>query len=80
MRRTRGRVGRLGRPTLAQKSMDTLRVAANDSYAMLSPYDLAINEASPIYKEIYSPLLEFNEHEKRRKDSRYLFSSKLRFR
>lgn len=49
-------------PASAQKSKDTLRMAANEAYAILSPYDLGLNEVSPIYEEIYSRLLVYNEH------------------
>jgi len=49
-------------PALAQKSKDTLRIAANDQYSILSPYDLPLDEASPFYNEIYSPLIVLNEH------------------
>ena len=44
-------------PSYAQKAKDTLRIAANDQYSILSPYDLPLDEASPFYNEIYSPLI-----------------------
>ncbi len=46
----------------AQKAKDTLRIAANDQYSILSPYDLPLDEASPFYNEIYSPLIVLNEN------------------
>ena len=49
-------------PVLAQKAKDTLRIAANDQYSILSPYDLPLDEASPFFNEIYSPLMVLNEH------------------
>jgi peptide/nickel transport system substrate-binding protein len=48
-------------PALAQKSKDTLRMSANDVYAVLSPYDMALEEAGQIYNQIYSPLLSLEE-------------------
>ena len=48
-------------PAAAQKSKDTLRMAANEAYTILSQYDLGLNEVSPIYNEIYSRLLVYNE-------------------
>ncbi|MCD6075340.1 MAG: transporter substrate-binding protein, partial [Rhodospirillales bacterium] len=49
-------------PASAQKAKDTLRIAANDQYSVLSPYDLPLDEASPFYNEIYSPLIVLNEN------------------
>ena len=49
-------------PSFAQKAKDTLCIAANDQYSILHPYDLPLDEASPFYNEIYSPLMVLNEH------------------
>jgi len=49
-------------PVSAQKAKDTLRVAANDQFSVLSPYDLPLDEAGPFSDEIYSPMMVFNEH------------------
>jgi peptide/nickel transport system substrate-binding protein len=49
-------------PASAQKAKDTLRIAANDQYSILSPYELPLDEASPFYNEIYSPLIVLNEN------------------
>ncbi len=54
----------LAHPTSAQKAKDTLRIAANEAYTVLSPYDLGLNEVSPIYEDIYSRLLVFNENKR----------------
>ncbi len=48
-------------PVAAQKSKDTLRMSANDVYAVLSPYDMALEEAGQIYDQIYSPLMALDE-------------------
>jgi peptide/nickel transport system substrate-binding protein len=48
-------------PSFAQKSKDTLRIAANDQYSVLSPHDLPLDEAAPFYNQIYSPLMVVDE-------------------
>lgn len=48
-------------PASAQKSKDTLRMSANDVYSVLSPYDMALEEAGQIYDQIYSPLMSLEE-------------------
>ncbi len=49
-------------PAWAQKSKDTLRIAINDSFNVLSPYDRPFDEASPFYQLMYQTLVRFNEH------------------
>jgi peptide/nickel transport system substrate-binding protein len=48
-------------PALAQKAKDTLRMSANDVYAVLSPVDMALEEAGQIYEQIYMPLMSVEE-------------------
>ena len=48
-------------PAHAQKSKDTMRIAANDQYSVLSPHDLPLDEAAPFYNQIYSPLMVVDE-------------------
>ena len=55
----------LAQPAFAQKSKDTLRIAANDQFGVLSPYDLPLDEAAPIYNQIYTPLWAYNQHTKK---------------
>jgi peptide/nickel transport system substrate-binding protein len=43
------------------EAKDTLRMSANDVYAVLSPYDMALEEAGQIYDQIYTPLLSLDE-------------------
>ncbi len=52
----------LGNPASAQKAKDTLRMSAIDTYAVLSPYDLPLDEASPIYNQIYTSVITMNEN------------------
>ncbi|NQV55122.1 MAG: hypothetical protein HQ503_04625 [Rhodospirillales bacterium] len=52
----------LANPASAQKSNDTLRMASNDPYAILSPYDLPLDEASLVYNQVYSPFLSYDEY------------------
>jgi peptide/nickel transport system substrate-binding protein len=51
----------LAAPALAQKSKDTMRIAANDQYSVLSPYDLPLDEAAPFYNQIYLHAMIFDE-------------------
>jgi peptide/nickel transport system substrate-binding protein len=50
-------------PAIAQKSKDTLRIASTDHFAVLSPYDLPLDEASPIYDQVYRTFISFDEHQ-----------------
>ena len=46
----------------AQKSKNTLCMASNDHYAILSPYNLPLDEASLVYQQVYSPFLSYDEY------------------
>ena len=52
-------------PALAQKSADTLRIAINNPFAVLSNYDLPLDEAAIFWREIYDLLLTYDEHKKK---------------
>ena len=43
----------MGAPAFAQKSQDTLRLAVNNPFAVLSSYELPIDEASNFSREVY---------------------------
>jgi len=49
-------------PALAQKSADTMRVAINDPFAVLSPYHLPQNEAGTFYNRVYESLIAYDEN------------------
>jgi len=49
-------------PALAQKSKDTLRFAVNNPYALLSSYHLPTDEAALLYRDMYEPLIAFDEY------------------
>ncbi len=51
----------LATPALAQKSADTMRLAMTSQISHLSIYTHPHPEAAPFYKEIYDPLIRFDE-------------------
>ena len=51
----------IGAPAFAQKAKDTMRIAANDQYSVLSPYELPLDEAAPFYNQIYAHAMIFDE-------------------
>ena len=55
----------LATPVLAQKSQDTLRIAINNPFAVLSPYDLPVDEAAIFSREVYDYLMMYDEHNKK---------------
>ena len=48
-------------PALAQKSKDTLRVAQNEAFKAISNYYFPTREASFIYRQVYAPMINFDE-------------------
>lgn len=48
-------------PAAAQKSADTLRIAINDPWVILSSYHINVDEASNFYRGIYEPLIGYDE-------------------
>ena len=52
-------------PAFAQKSADTLRVAINNPFAVLSPYDLPVDEAGIFSREVYDYLIMYDEHQQK---------------
>ncbi len=52
-------------PAFAQKSQDTLRLAVNNPFAVLSSYELPIDEASNFSREVYDYLLMYDEYNKK---------------
>ena len=51
-------------PAFAQKSQDTLRIAINNPFAVLSTYDLPVDEAGIFSREVYDNLLYYDEHKR----------------
>ncbi|MCD6074285.1 MAG: hypothetical protein K0Q70_1168, partial [Rhodospirillales bacterium] len=49
-------------PASAQKSQDTLRLAINNPYNILSTYDLSVDEAAVFSRDVYDYLLKYDEH------------------
>jgi peptide/nickel transport system substrate-binding protein len=49
-------------PALAQKSKDTLRFAVNNPFPLLSSYHLPTDEAAVLYRDMYEPLIAFDEY------------------
>ena len=52
-------------PAFAQKAQDTLRLAVNNPFAVLSSYELPIDEASNFSREVYDYLLMYDEYNKK---------------
>ena len=52
-------------PAFAQKSQDTLRLAVNNPFAVLSSYELPIDEASNFSREVYDYLIMYDEYNKK---------------
>lgn len=52
-------------PAHAQKSQDTLRLAVNNPFAVLSSFELPIDEASNFSREVYDYLLMYDEYNKK---------------
>ena len=50
---------------MAQKSKDTLRLAINDPFTILSGYCVPVDEAGNFYRRVYGTLINFAEHEKK---------------
>ena len=48
-------------PAMAQKSKDTVRIAINDPYTILSGYCVPVDEAGNFYRKIYGTLIAFDE-------------------
>lgn len=55
----------LSGPALAQKSADTIRIAINDTFAVLDEYHFASDEAGAFDRSVYQPLITYDEHAKK---------------
>src|SRR3954465_6241720 len=53
--------GAAATPAFAQESQDTLRVAINNPFTVLSTYDLPLDEALVYSRETYDFLLNYDE-------------------
>ena len=49
-------------PALAQKSQDTLRLAINDMFPVMDPYNFPLDENAEFYRSVYQGLVDFDEH------------------
>src|SRR5690349_18553030 len=49
-------------PAMAQKAQDTLRVAVNNPFNILSTYDLPVDEGLVYSHEIYDYMMNYDEH------------------
>jgi peptide/nickel transport system substrate-binding protein len=52
-------------PAFAQKSKETVRIAVNNPFSVLSNYHLPLDEAAVVYKKIYEPLIGFDEYKQK---------------
>ena len=48
-------------PAIAQKSKDTVRIAINDPFTILSGYCVPVDEAGNFYRRVYGTLVSFDE-------------------
>ena len=49
-------------PALAQKSADTLRLAINDMFPLMDPYNFPLDENAAFYRTVYQGLTDLDEH------------------
>ncbi len=49
-------------PAVAQKSQDTLRIAINNPFSVLSQYDLPVDDSSMFSRDVYENLLYYDEY------------------
>ena len=50
-----------GRPAFAGKADDTLRIAVNDWWSTLDPYQFPLDEAAVFYRNVYETLISYDE-------------------
>ena len=49
-------------PAFAQKSQDTIRLAINDMFPALDPYNFPLDENAAFYRTVYQGLVDYDEH------------------
>ncbi len=49
-------------PAFAQKSQDTLRLAINDMFPVMDPYNFPLDENAAFYRTVYQGLVDYDEH------------------
>src|SRR4051812_21087745 len=52
-------------PAFAQKAQDTLRISINNPFAVLSNYDLPVDESTNFTRDVYDHLLYYDERAKK---------------
>ena len=55
----------LSAPAMAQKSKDTLLIAVNNPFSVLSGYHLPIDDAGAIYRDVYEGLVAYDEYKRK---------------
>jgi peptide/nickel transport system substrate-binding protein len=51
-------------PAMAQKAKDTIRIAVNDSFAILDTYHFSLDEAAAFDRGVYLPLISYDQAKK----------------
>jgi len=49
-------------PAYAQKSADTIRLAINDMFPVMDPYNFPLDENAAFYRTVYQGLTDYDEH------------------
>ena len=49
-------------PAFAQKSADTIRLAINDMFPLMDPYNFPLDESAAFYRTIYQGLVDLDEY------------------
>jgi peptide/nickel transport system substrate-binding protein len=52
-----------GKPALADKANDTLRIAVNDWWSTLDPYQFPLDEAAVFFRNVYETLISYDERQ-----------------
>ena len=52
-------------PVMAQKSADTMRIAINNPFPVLSQYQYSVDEATQFVEAVYEPLLSYDERQRK---------------
>src|SRR6201995_5221146 len=54
-------LGLVNPPAQADKANDTLRIAVNDWWSTLDPYQFALDEAAVFFRNVYETLVSYDE-------------------
>ncbi len=55
----------LASPAFAQKSNETIRLAINDMFPKMDPYNYPLDENAAFYRTVYQGLIDYDEHNRK---------------